>query len=361
MARVYNFSAGPGTLPEEVLKQAAEEMLDYKGSGMSVMEMSHRSSWYENIQKKAESDLREIMNIPDNYKVLFLQGGAHLQFAMVPLNLKKKGKADYFITGNWAKKASQEAKKFIDVNIVASSDDRQFAYVPKISKENLSSDADYFHITTNNTVYGTRIRDKDIVCLDNVPLVADMSSNILSEVYDVSKFGLIYAGAQKNMGPAGVTIVIIREDLIGETDPQVPTMLQYRIHADNSSLYNTPPCYAIYICGLVFEWVKKNGGVAELQKRNEEKAKLLYDYIDSSRLFKGTVDKYDRSIMNVNFVTGSEELDKKFIKEAAERGIANIKGYRTVGGMRASIYNAMPIEGVKALVEFMKEFEEKNS
>ncbi|NLE25305.1 MAG: 3-phosphoserine/phosphohydroxythreonine transaminase [Clostridiaceae bacterium] len=361
MARVFNFSAGPGTLPEEVLKQAATELLDYKGSGMSVMEMSHRSSWYDAIHKKAESDLREIMNIPDNYKVLFLQGGAHLQFSMIPLNLKNNGKADYLITGTWAKKAYQEGKKYISANAVASSEDKQYTYVPKYDKSSLTSDADYLHITTNNTVYGARIRDKDIVCLDNVPLVADMSSNILSEVYDVSKFGLIYAGAQKNMGPAGVTVVIIRDDLVREVDPQIPTMLQYKIHADSGSLYNTPPCYSIYICGLVYEWIKKNGGVAAIQKLNEEKAQLLYDCIDNSKLFKGTVEKYDRSIMNVNFVTGSEDLDKKFIKEAGERGIANIKGYRTVGGMRASIYNAMPIEGVKALVEFMKEFEAKNS
>lgn len=361
MARVFNFSAGPGTLPEEVLKQAAAELLDYKGSGMSVMEMSHRSSWYDEIHKKAESDLREIMNIPDNYKVLFLQGGAHLQFSMIPLNLKNKGKADYLVTGTWGKKAYQEGKKYISANVVASSEDKTFTYVPKIDKSSLSSDADYFHITTNNTVYGTRIRQKDIVSLDNVPLVADMSSNILSEVYDVSKFGLIYAGAQKNMGPAGVTVVIIRDDLVKEVDPQIPTMLQYKIHADSGSLYNTPPCYSIYICGLVYEWVKKNGGVEAMQKINEEKAQLLYDCIDNSKLFRGTVEKYDRSLMNVNFVTGSEDLDKKFIKEAAERGIVNIKGYRTVGGMRASIYNAMPVEGVKALVEFMKEFEVKNS
>lgn len=361
MSRVFNFSAGPGTLPEEVLKQAAAELLDYKGSGMSVMEMSHRSSWYDAIQKKAESDLREIMNIPDNYKVLFLQGGAHLQFSMIPLNLKNSGKADYLVTGTWAKKAYQEGKKYLTANVVASSEDKKYTHVPKIDKSVLSSDADYFHITTNNTVYGTRIRDKDIVCLDNVPLVADMSSNILSEVYDVSKFGLIYAGAQKNMGPAGVTVVIIREDLVKEVDPQIPTMLQYKIHADTGSLYNTPPCYSIYICGLVYEWIKKNGGVAAMQKVNEEKAQLLYDYLDNSNLFKGIVDKYDRSIMNVNFVTGNEELDKKFIKEAGERGIVNIKGYRTVGGMRASMYNAMPVEGVKALVEFMKEFESKNS
>jgi len=301
------------------------------------------------------------MNIPDNYKVLFLQGGAHLQFSMIPLNLKNNGKADYLVTGTWGKKAYQEGKKYISANVVASSEDKTFTYVPKIDKSSLSSDADYFHITTNNTVYGTRIRQKDIVSLDNVPLVADMSSNILSEVYDVSKFGVIYAGAQKNMGPAGVTVVIIRDDLVKEVDPLVPTMLQYKIHADSGSLYNTPPCYSIYICGLVYEWVKKNGGVEAMQKINEEKAQLLYDCIDNSKLFKGTVEKYDRSIMNVNFVTGNEDLDKKFIKEAAERGIANIKGYRTVGGMRASIYNAMPVEGVKALVEFMKEFEVKNS
>lgn len=357
MARVFNFSAGPGILPEEVLKQAASEMLDYKGSGMSVMEMSHRSSWYDEIQKKAASDLREIMNIPDNYKVLFLQGGAHLQFAMVPLNLKKNGKADYLVAGQWGKKAAAEAKKFISVNVIASSEDKKFTYIPKIDKSLLSSDADYYHITTNNTVYGTRIRDRDIVRLDPVPLVADMSSNILSEVYDVSRFGLIYAGAQKNMGPAGVTVVIIREDLVKETDASVPTMLQYKTHADKDSLYNTPPCYNIYVCGLVFEWVKRCGGVKAIQKINEEKAKLLYDFIDDSKLFKGTVEKYDRSMMNVNFVTGNEELDKKFVKEAAQRGLVNLKGYRTVGGMRASLYNAMPVEGVKALVGFMKGFE----
>lgn len=361
MARVYNFSAGPGTLPEEVLKKAAEELLDYKGSGMSVMEMSHRSSWYDEIHKKAAATLREIMNIPDNYKVLFLQGGAHLQFAMVPLNIKKNGKADYLVAGQWGKKAAAEAKKFISVNVVASSEDKTFSYVPQIDKSMLSEDADYFHITTNNTVYGTRLRNKDIVCLDNVPLVADMSSNILSEVYDVSKFGIIYAGAQKNMGPAGVTVVIIREDLIDDVEENIPTMLKYKIHADKESLYNTPPCYSIYMCGLVYEWIKENGGVEAMQKINEEKAKLLYDYIDSSNLFKGAVDKYDRSLMNVNFKTGNEELDKKFIKEATERGLVNLKGYRTVGGMRASIYNAMPVEGVKALVEFMKEFEAKNA
>jgi phosphoserine aminotransferase len=361
MARVFNFSAGPGILPEEVLKQASEELLDYNGSGMSVMEMSHRSSWYENIHNKAISDLREIMNIPDNYKVLFLQGGAHLQFSMIPLNLKNKGKADYLVAGVWGRKASNEAKKYLSVNVVASSEDKKFSYIPKIDKSMLSSDADYFHVTTNNTVYGTRLRDKDIVALENVPLVADMSSNILSEHYDVSKFALIYAGSQKNMGPAGVTVVIIRDDLIKESDPSIPTMLQYKIHADSNSMYNTPPCYSIYICGLVYEWVKKKGGVEAINKINEEKAKLIYDCIDNSSLYKGTVDKYDRSIMNVNFMTGNEELDKKFVKEATTRGLVNLKGYRTVGGMRASIYNAMPLEGSKALVEFMKEFEQKNA
>jgi len=280
---------------------------------------------------------------------------------MITLNIKSKGKADYLVAGNWGKRASSEAKKYIDVNIVASSEDKNFAYVPKIKKENLDPNADYFHITTNNTVYGTRIRDKDIVCLDNVPLVADMSSNILSEVYDVSKFGIIYAGAQKNMGPAGVTVVIIRDDLIKEVDPVIPTMLQYKIHADKQSLYNTPPCYSIYMCGLVYEWVKEQGGVEAVQKINEEKAALLYDCIDNSRLFKGTADKYDRSIMNINFKTGDDDTDKRFIKEAQAKGLVNLKGYRTVGGMRASIYNAMPYEGVKALVDFMKEFEARNS
>ncbi|HBR03980.1 MAG TPA: 3-phosphoserine/phosphohydroxythreonine aminotransferase [Ruminiclostridium sp.] len=360
MARVYNFSAGPGTLPEEVLKQASEELLDYKGSGMSVMEMSHRSPWYENIHNKAISDLREIMNIPDNYKVLFLQGGAHLQFSMIPLNLKKNGKADYLVAGTWGKKASAEAKKYLTVNVVASSEDKKFTYHPKVDPSLLTGDADYYHVTTNNTVYGTRLRDKDTTCLKNVPLVADMSSNILSEVYDVSRFGVIYAGAQKNMGPAGVTVVIIREDLIRDTDPMVPTMLQYKTHSESNSLYNTPPCYSIYVCGLVYDWVKRKGGVGVIHAINEKKAALIYDYIDRSNLFKGTVEKYDRSIMNVNFVTGSEELDKKFIREAGERGLVNLKGYRTVGGMRASIYNAMPVEGVQALVEFMKDFEANN-
>lgn len=361
MARVYNFSAGPGTLPEEVLKIASEELMDYKGSGMSVMEMSHRSSWYENIHNKAEKDLRQIMNIPDNYKVLFLQGGAHLQFSMIPLNLKKHGTADFLITGLWAKKALQESQKYVQGRTVASSADKSFTYIPSYDASQLNPGADFFHITTNNTVYGTRIRDKEIVSLPNVPLVADMSSNILSEVYDVSRFGLIYAGAQKNMGPAGVAVVIIREDLIGEVEASVPTMLQYKTYSESNSLYNTPPCYSIYICGLVFEWLQKQGGVEVIQKRNEEKAALLYNYLDKSSLFKGTVEKDFRSLMNVNFITGNEDLDKAFVKQAEARGLANLKGYRTVGGMRASIYNAMPVEGVKELVAFMEEFEKANS
>lgn len=360
MARVFNFSAGPAVLPEAVLKRAAGEMLDWNGTGVSVMEMSHRSPMYEGIHKKAETDLRDIMHIPSNYKVLFLGGGAHLQFDMVPLNLKKNGKADFLVTGNWSKKAVQEAKKFIKTNIVASSEENKFTYIPAIEADKLQPDADYFHLTTNNTVCGTRIPDKDIRGLYGVPIVADMSSNILSEVYDVSKFGIIYAGAQKNMGPAGVTVVIIREDLLDIVDEGVPTMLQYKIHAENESLYNTPPCYSIYMCGLVFEWIKELGGVEAIQALNEKKAKLLYDCIDSSKLFKGTARKEDRSLMNVTYVTGNEALDKAFVKEAEAKGLINLKGYRSVGGMRASIYNAMPYEGVEALVALMKDFESRN-
>lgn len=360
MGRVYNFSAGPGILPEPVLKKASEELMDYHGSGMSVMEMSHRSKWYEDIQKKAEADLREIMAIPDNYKVLFLQGGAHVQFSMIPLNLKKTGKCDFLVTGNWAKKAKEESAKYMEVNVVASSKDANFSYVPKADPSTFNPDADYFHITTNNTIFGTRLRDKDVPVTGNVPLVADMSSNILSEVYDVSKYGLIYAGAQKNMGPAGVTVVIIREDLIKDTESWVPTMLQYKIHADADSLYNTPPCYSIYMSGLVFEWVKSLGGVAAIQKINEAKAQMIYDAIDSSKIYKGTAVKEDRSLMNITFVTGNEDLDKKFVKGAEARGLTNLKGYRSVGGMRASVYNAMPVAGVEALVAYMKEFEAEN-
>ncbi len=361
MARAFNFSAGPGMLPEPVLAQAASEMLDYGGSGMSVMEMSHRSKWYEDIQNKAEASLREIMAIPGNYRVLFLQGGAHLQFSMIPLNLKRNGKADFWITGNWAEKAISEAKKYIAVQTVATGKEAGFRAIPAIDASLLSPDADYFHLTTNNTVCGTRIRGCDIPDTGSVPVVADMSSNILSEAYDVSKFGLIYAGAQKNMGPAGVTVVIIRDDLIGKTEPWVPTMLQYSVHAENKSLYNTPPCYGIYICGLVFEWIKANGGVASIQQANEDKAALLYAAIDDSSFYRGLVEKKDRSLMNVTFTTDNEDLDKKFAKEAESKGMTNLKGYRSMGGMRASIYNAMPRAGVASLVAFMKAFESGNS
>ena len=358
MKRVYNFSAGPSVLPVEVLETVRDEVLNWHDSGMSVMEMSHRSKWFDEIITRTEEDLRDLMAIPSNYKVLFLQGGATTQFSMVPMNLMRKGKADYVNTGAWSKKAISEARKFGKVNILASSEESTFTYIPELDSETFSADADYFYITTNNTIYGTRYTK--LPDTGNVPLVADMSSNILSEVYDVSKFGLIFAGAQKNMGPAGVTVVIIREDLVNDAHPEVPTLLQYKIHAENRSMYNTPPCYAIYICGLVFKWLKKLGGVPAMQKINEEKAKILYDYLDDSSMFKGTVAKKDRSLMNIPFVTGDKDLDAKFIKEAAERGFVNLKGHRSVGGMRASIYNAMPTEGVKALVEFMKDFEMKN-
>ncbi len=358
MSRVYNFSAGPSALPVEVLEIARDEMLDWHGSGMSVMEMSHRSKWYDDIIKKAEADLRDLMNIPSNYKVLFLQGGAYTQFAMVPMNLMKKGKADYVNTGAWSKKAISEARKYGKINVVASSEDETFTYIPELNPDTFSLDADYFYITTNNTIYGTRYTK--LPETGNVPLVADMSSNILSEVYDVSKFGLIFAGAQKNMGPAGVVAVIIREDLISDTALEVPTMLQYKVQAENGSLFNTPPCYSIYICGLVYEWLKKLGGIPAMQKINEEKAAMLYDFLDNSSMFRGTVHKKDRSLMNIPFVTGNKDLDAKFVKEATENGLVNLKGHRSVGGMRASIYNAMPVEGVKKLIEFMKDFEVNN-
>ena len=339
MSRVYNFSAGPAVLPEEVLKEAADEMLDYKGTGMSVMEMSHRSKAFETIIQEAEADLRELMNIPDNYKVLFLQGGASQQFAMIPMNLMKNKVADYIVTGQWAKKAYQEACIYGKANKIA---------------------ADYVYICQNNTIYGTRF-----TTLPNTKgktLVADVSSCFLSEPIDVTKYGVVYGGVQKNIGPAGVVIVIIREDLITEDVlPGTPTMLRYKIHADNNSLYNTPPAYGIYICGKVFKWLKKMGGLEKMKEINEKKAKILYDYLDESKLFKGTVRKEDRSLMNVPFVTGNEELDAKFVKEAKAAGFENLKGHRTVGGMRASIYNAMPIEGVQKLVEFMKKFEEENA
>ena len=359
MSRVYNFSAGPAVLPESVLKSAAEEMLDYKGCGMSVMEMSHRSKAFEEIIKTAESDLRELMHIPDNYKVLFLQGGASQQFAMIPMNLMKNKVADYIVTGQWAKKAYQEAAKYGKVNKIASSEDKTFSYIPDCSDLPISEDADYVYICENNTIYGTKF--KELPNTKGKTLVADVSSCFLSEPVDVSKYGIIYAGVQKNIGPAGVVIVIIREDLITEDVlPGTPTMLTYKTHADADSLYNTPPAYGIYICGKVFQWLKEMGGLEAMKERNERKAKILYDFLDQSKLFKGTVEKKDRSLMNVPFVTGSDELDAKFVKEATAAGLVNLKGHRTVGGMRASIYNAMPEEGVQALVDFMKKFEEEN-
>ena len=360
MARVYNFSAGPAVLPEEVLQEAADEMLDYRGTGMSVMEMSHRSKAYDTIIKEAEADLRELMNIPDNYKVLFLQGGASQQFAMIPMNLIKNRVADYIVTGQWAKKAYQEASLYGKANKIASSEDKTFSYIPDCSDLPISEDADYVYICENNTIYGTKF--KTLPNTKGKPLVADVSSCFLSEPVDVTKYGVIYGGVQKNIGPAGVVIVIIREDLITEDVlPGTPTMLRYKIHADADSLYNTPPAYGIYICGKVFKWLKKMGGLEAMKERNEKKAKILYDYLDESKLFKGTVRKEDRSLMNVPFITGNEELDAKFVKEAKEAGFENLKGHRTVGGMRASIYNAMPIEGVEKLVEFMKKFEAENA
>ena len=360
MARVYNFSAGPAVLPEEVLQEAADEMLDYRGTGMSVMEMSHRSKAYDTIIKEAEADLRELMNIPDNYTVLFLQGGASQQFAMIPMNLMKNRVADYIVTGQWAKKAYQEASLYGKANKIASSEDKTFSYIPDCSDLPISEDADYVYICENNTIYGTKF--KTLPNTKGKPLVADVSSCFLSEPVDVTKYGVIYGGVQKNIGPAGVVIVIIREDLITEDVlPGTPTMLRYKIHADAGSLYNTPPAYGIYICGKVFKWLKKMGGLEAMKERNEKKAKILYDYLDESKLFKGTVRKEDRSLMNVPFITGNEELDAKFVKEAKEAGFENLKGHRTVGGMRASIYNAMPIEGVEKLVEFMKKFEAENA
>ena len=360
MARVYNFSAGPAVLPEEVLQEAADEMLDYRGTGMSVMEMSHRSKAYDTIIKEAEADLRELMNIPDNYKVLFLQGGASQQFAMIPMNLMKNRVADYIVTGQWAKKAYQEASLYGKANKIASSEDKTFSYIPDCSDLPISEDADYVYICENNTIYGTKF--KTLPNTKGKPLVADVSSCFLSEPVDVTKYGVIYGGVQKNIGPAGVVIVIIREDLITEDVlPGTPTMLRYKIHADADSLYNTPPAYGIYICGKVFKWLKKMGGLEAMKERNEKKAKILYDYLDESKLFKGTVRKEDRSLMNVPFITGNEELDAKFVKESKEAGLENLKGHRTVGGMRASIYNAMPIEGVEKLVEFMKKFEAENA
>ena len=360
MSRVYNFSAGPAVLPEEVLQEAADEMLDYRGCGMSVMEMSHRSKVYDQIIKEAEADLRELINIPDNYKVLFLQGGASQQFAAVPMNLMKNKKAGYIVTGQWAKKAYQEAKMYGEAVELASSQDKTFSYIPDCSDLPITDDMDYVYICENNTIYGTKF--KELPNTKGKDLVADVSSCFLSEPVDVTKYGVIYGGVQKNIGPAGVVIVIIREDLIrDDVLAGTPTMLKYKTQADNDSLYNTPPCYGIYICGKVFKWIKKMGGLTAMKEHNEKKAKILYDFLDESKMFKGTVEKKDRSLMNVPFVTGDAELDAKFVAEAKAAGFENLKGHRSVGGMRASIYNAMPIEGVEKLVEFMKEFEAKNA
>ena len=360
MSRVYNFSAGPAVLPEEVLREAQEEMLDYRGCGMSVMEMSHRSSVFQQIIDEAESDLRQLMNIPKEYKVLFLQGGASLQFAMIPMNLMKNRVADYIVTGQWAKKAYQEAQKYGKANKIASSEDQTFSYIPDCSDLPVSPDADYVYICENNTIYGTKF--KELPNTKGKLLVSDVSSCFLSEPVDVSRYGILYGGVQKNIGPAGMVIAIVREDLITEDVlPGTPTMMMYKTHADAGSMYNTPNCWSIYMCGKVFQWLKRMGGLSVMKERNEEKAKILYDFLDSSKMFRGTVVPKDRSLMNVPFVTGDSELDAKFVKEAKAAGFENLKGHRTVGGMRASIYNPMPKEGVEALVAFMKKFEEENS
>lgn len=356
--RVYNFSAGPAALPLPVLEQAQKEMVEYGSTGMSVMEMSHRGKPFMQIIEEAQSLIRELMNIPDNYKVLFLQGGASMQFSMVPMNLHKNGKADYAITGAWSKKALKEGKKVLDCKVVCSSEEDTFSHIPKIAASEIRNDADFFHMTSNNTIYGTRYNY--LPDAGNVPIVSDMSSFILSEQVDVSKYGIIYAGAQKNIGPSGVTVVIMRDDLIGGADENCPSMLNYQTMADADSLYNTPPTYAIYIAKLGFEWLKKMGGVPAIEKINIEKSNLLYDFIDNSNLFSNPVNKEDRSRMNVTFVTGNEDLDAKFIKEATENGLTTLKGHRSIGGMRASIYNAMPLEGVQKLVDFMKKFELEN-
>ncbi len=360
MSRVFNFSAGPAMLPEEVLKEAAAEMMDYEGSGQSVMEMSHRSKVYDKIIKDAEQDLRDIMNIPDNYKVLFLQGGASQFFAEVPMNMMKNKKAGYIVTGQWAKKAYQEAKLYGEAVELASSADKTFSYIPDCSDLAITDDMDYVYICENNTIYGTKY--KTLPNTKGKDLVSDVSSCFLSEPIDVSKYAVVYGGVQKNVGPAGCVIAIIREDLITDDClPGTPTMLKWKTQADNDSLYNTPPCYTIYICGKVFKWIKKQGGLEAIKANNEKKAKILYDFLDQSKMFKGTVVPEDRSLMNVPFVTGNDELDAKFVKESTEAGFVNLKGHRSVGGMRASIYNAMPIEGVEKLVEFMKKFEEENA
>jgi phosphoserine aminotransferase len=357
MNRVYNFAAGPSMLPLPVLEQAAREMTDYNGSGMSVMEMSHRSSVYEAIFAEAEKDLRTLFSIPENYKVLFLQGGATTQFSAVPLNLMKTGKADYIISGQFAGKAAKEAEKFGTVKVLADSKDKNYTYIPHVTE--FSSDADYVHICWNNTIFGTTYNY--IPETGSIPLVVDMSSSILSQPVDVSKFAVIYGGAQKNMGSAGLTVVIVREDMLGFARPETPVMLNWKVQAENDSMYNTPPCYSIYIAGLVYKWILSLGGLTEMKKINERKASVLYNYLDSSKLFKPTAEKEFRSLMNVCFVTGNPDIDKKFCSEAAKAGFVNIKGHRSVGGMRASIYNAMPVEGVEKLVKFMEEFERNNA
>lgn len=360
MGRVYNFSAGPAVLPEEVLREAADEMLDYKGTGMSVMEMSHRSAAFKGIIEEAEADLRELMNIPDNYHVLFLQGGATQQFAAIPMNLMLTGKADYIVSGSWSKKAYKEAKIFGDARLVASSEDENFSYIPNVDELEFDPEADYVYICENETIYGTHYHK--LPDTGDVPLVSDVSSCFLSEPIDVSKYGLIYGGVQKNIGPAGVVIVIVRDDLVKEEWlPNTPTIMRYKTQVDADSMSNTPPCYGIHICGKVFKWLKAQGGLEAMKKRNEEKAAILYDYLDSTDFYTATARKEDRSIMNVPFVTGDADLDAEFVAGVKKVGIENIKGHRTVGGMRASIYNAMPIEGVQALVDYMKEFEKAHS
>jgi phosphoserine aminotransferase len=360
MSRVYNFSAGPAVLPEEVLKQAAAEMLDYQGCGMSVMEMSHRSKEFQGIMDAAETDLRELMGIPDNYRVIFMQGGATAQFAAIPMNLMRSKVADYIVSGSWSNKAAKEAQTYGQVNVVASSKDDNFSYVPDVDALQLSPDADYVYICQNETITGTTYHK--LPDTNGKPLVSDVSSMFLSEPIDVAKYGVIYGGVQKNVGPAGVAIVIARDDLVtDEVLAGTPTILNWKVNADKGSMNNTPPCYTIYMCGLVFKWLKEQGGLAGIGARNREKAQILYDFLDQSKLFKGTARVEDRSIMNVPFITGSDELDAKFCAEAAAHGIANIKGHRSVGGMRASIYNAMPIEGVKALVAYMEQFEKENA
>jgi phosphoserine aminotransferase len=361
MERVFNFSAGPAAMPLEVLEKAASEMTNFDGAGLSVMEMSHRSAAYADIHAETKATFKELMNVPDNYEILFLQGGASTQFAMVPLNLFSKSKScDMLITGAWATKAEKEASRYGTVNVLGSSKEDTYTYIPKPDASTYNKDADYFYICVNNTIYGTRFTPDTLPETGDVPLVGDMSSNILSEVYDVNKFGIIFAGAQKNMGPSGMTAVIIRKDLVGNAMDITPTMLNYQTHVDKDSMFNTPPCYSTYMCGLVYKWVKENGGVAAMEAINKEKAGLLYNFIDNSSLFKGTAAVEDRSLMNIPFVTDSDEINAKFIKEAASEGLMTLKGHRSVGGMRASIYNAMPLEGVQKLVKFMEKFELEN-